>query len=274
MKNLGHLILLLVLGTTTYAQQDLIQQHYGKHSQQTLDLYLPKTFNKKTSVIVMLHGGAWMLGGKEYTEKTSKDLRDRGFVVVNVDYRYVNDSVHAPELLDDIENAIGQLQKLAKQYNFSSKGYHIAGISAGAHLALLYGYKNKSGIKSISALCPPTRFDDRNTKEHLEKTQLTKNVELLADSKFSDHAVVQDKKFTDVSPYSHIKNIPTLLVHGDSDKLVPYSNSSFLYGLLQMKKIDSKLLTMKGKDHDAGMNDPDSEKLVLDEITNWVNSHN
>lgn len=274
MKNIVFaFISFIALSANCLAQQDLVNLEYGKDKQQTLDLFLPKEVSEKTPVVIMIHGGAWVMGGKEYTDKRAKDLRDRGFVVANIDYRYVIETVHCKELLEDVDSAVDYVQKEGKKYGYSMKQVHMAGISAGAHLALLYGYTNSRSVKSISAICPPTRFDDKGTLEHLEKTQLRQNVELLANAKYTK-ALTQDKKFTDISPYSHIKSIPTLLIHGDSDKLVPYSNSKFLYGLLQIKKIESKLLTMKGKDHDAGLNDPKTEKEAYDTIVSWINSHN
>ena len=258
---------------TQTGPEDLMHLKYGSGKQNTLDLYLPKTYTEKTPVIIMLHGGAWVMGGNEYTDKTSKDLRDRGFVVANVDYRYVNDSVSAKNLLRDIDDAITYVEKQSAQYHYSPKGYHMAGISAGAHLSLLYGYTTSKTIKSITALCAPSRLDNPNDINEFNKHQLVHNVELLADAKYIPGQKL-GTEFTVVSPYSHIKAIPTLLFHGDADDLVPYSQSVFLYEQLQKKGVKSKFVTMKGKGHDCGMNQPDSEKKVLDEITKWVELYN
>ena len=252
------------------ASSDIINLSYGEHKQQTLDLFLPKKFNKQTPLIIMLHGGAWVMGGKEYTYKTSKDLRNRGFIVANVDYRYVDADTHAKDLLNDIDNAINYLQKTGVEKGFSTKNLHLAGISAGAHLALLYGYTTQKNIYSISVLCPPVRLDNTEELKRLATIGLLQNVEYLANSKFENQA---DKRFTDVSPYSHIKNIPTLLIHGNKDDLVPHEHSAFLYNTLQEKKVKTKLVTMKGNGHDAGMNQPDSEEKVLKEITNWIKTN-
>jgi len=246
---------------------------YAVAKQNTLDLYLPKTYTEATPVIIVLHGGAWMMGGNEYTDKTAKDLRNRGFVVANVDYRYVNDTVHARGLLMDIDKAVTFVQKKAIEYHFKTNGYHMAGISAGAHLALLYGYTSLKSIKSISALCPPTQLDDPATLAALQKNNLVKNVELLANATYTPGSL-PGPRFTTVSPYAHIKAIPTLLFHGDKDDLVPYTQSIFLYEVLQQKKVISKFVAMEGKGHDCGMNQPDSEKVVLDEITKWVEAYN
>lgn len=265
-------LFLLSIVQPVFSQQDLIGQRYGKFLQNTLDLYLPKSITQKTPVIIMLHGGAWMMGGNEYTAKTARDLRDRGFVVANVDYRYVNDSVHCKELLKDIDNAVVFMKKVSKTYHFKNSGYHMSGISAGAHLALLYGYTLKQNIKSIAVLCAPTRLDDAAELELIRNNGLLHNIELLADAQYIP-GTKPDAKFTDVSPYSHIKSIPTLLFHGNKDDLVPYRVGVFMFEKLQTAKVKSKFVTMEGKGHDCGMNQPDSEKIVLDEITNWVNQY-
>lgn len=275
MKNIRILLVVLFLSNVSevFSQKDLMQQQYGKFPQNTLDLYLPKAITSKTPVMIMLHGGAWMMGGNEYTAKTARDLRDRGFVVANVDYRYVNDSVHSKELLNDIDKAVSFIKENSKTYGFKSYGYHMSGISAGAHLALLYGYTTKQDIKSISVLCAPTRLDDISEIEFIKSNGLLHNIELLADSKYIP-GENPDQKFTDISPYAHIKPIPTMLFHGDKDDLVPYRVGIFMYGKLQAAKVKSKFITMAGKGHDCGMNQPDSEKLVLDGIEEWVKRFN
>jgi len=281
MKNLLILFTALLLLTGCKAQntktaqtsKDLMHLQYATAKQNTLDLFLPKTYTEKTPVIILIHGGAWMMGGNEYTDKTAKDLRDRGFIVANIDYRYVSETVHGKDLLMDIDKAVTFVQKQAKDYHFATTGYNMSGISAGAHLALLYGYTTTKNIKSIAVLCAPTQLDDPKRLAELQQHDLVKNVELLADATYI-LGKQPNSKFTNVSPYAHIKQIPTLLFHGDKDDLVPYAQSAFMYESLQAKGVPSKLVTMTGKGHDCGMNQPDSEKQVLDEITNWVNQYN
>lgn len=149
----------------------------------------------------------------------------------------------------------------------------MAGISAGAHLALLYGYTSQKSINSISVLCAPTRLDDVETMAAIKKSNLLKNVELLADAKYTPGTKIS-ANFTQVSPYAQVKAIPTLLFHGDKDDLVPDSQSKFLYQILMERKLLAKFVAMEGKGHDCGMNQPDSEKRVLDEIERWVRKYN
>jgi len=250
----------------------MLNLQYGKDKQQTLDLFLPETYNKTTPVLIMLHGGAWSLGGKEYTDKTSKDLRNKGFIVANVDYRYVSESLNYKDLLNDIDNAVTYVSENGKKMNFRTEGYHLAGISAGAHLSLLYSYTTTRNIKSVSALCAPSKFDDTKTFQHIQKLGLVQIISYLADATYSAETAI-NSKFADISPFAKVKQLPTLLVHGTNDDLVDYQQSVDLYNQLQKKKIKSKLITMEGKGHDVGMNQPDSEAKVLDEITNWIKAN-
>ncbi|WP_162800034.1 alpha/beta hydrolase [Pedobacter jeongneungensis] len=278
MKIILMLILRLSFLQVSYAftqpeTKDILRLKYGSAAQHQLDLFLPATYTKNTAVIILLHGGAWMMGGNEYTDKTAKDLRNRGFIVANVDYRYVSENVNGQDLLSDIDHALAFIQRKSLEYHFRSKGYHLAGISAGAHLALLYGYTSSKNIRSITALCPPVRLDDPETMKALQKNNLVKNVELLAGAKYISNEKI-NVKFTEVSPYTYIKAIPTLLFHGDKDELVPDNQSKFLFKLLKEKKFAAKFVPMLGKGHDCGMNQPDSEKIVLDEIERWVKKFN
>jgi len=274
MKAFHYILLLLLTSTVSEAQNtsDMLNLPYGVEKQQTLDLFLPETYNKETSVLIMLHGGAWSIGGKEYTDKTSKDLRERGFIVANVDYRYVSESVNYKDLLKDIDDAFNYVSDYGKKMNFSTGGYHLAGISAGAHLALLYGYTTTRNVKSVSALCAPSKFDDSKTFAHIQKLGLVKIISQLADANYTA-ATANTTEFAAISPFTMIKSLPTLLVHGTKDDLVDYQQSVNLYNQLQKKKVKSRLITMEGKGHDVGMNQPDSEQKVLTEITNWINEN-
>lgn len=49
--------------------------------------------------------------------------------------------------------------------------------------------------------------------------------------------------------------------------------ASYYQGLTQ-HRILSRLVPMVGKGHDCGMNQPDSEKKVLDELSAWVKKYN
>ncbi|MEN2413929.1 alpha/beta hydrolase family protein [Flavobacterium mesophilum] len=244
---------------------------YGKSSQQILDLYVPNGNLKDVPVVILLHGGSWSMGGLEYTNKHAQDIANKGFVVANVDYRYVNDTISAKDLLADIDAAVTYVSKTSSKYGYAKKGFHIVGISAGAHLALLYGYTKKN-MKSITALCAPSRLDSP------EMIALRKNngrldiIEKLAGTKINPNG--NNAALTKISPFSNISNIPTLLIHGNADNVVNVSQSQNLYNELKKKGVETKLIIREGKGHDAGMNTPETEIENIKDITDWILQHN
>jgi len=243
---------------------------YGKSSQQFLDLYVPNGNLKNMPVVILLHGGAWSMGGLEYTVKHAEDIANIGFVVANVDYRYVSDTISGKDLLSDIDAAINYVSKNSDKYGYAKKGYHIVGISAGAHLALLYGYTHKN-VKSITALCAPSRLDSSEALEFMRKNGHVDIIEKLAGSKSNSNG--QNDAFIKISPFNNISNVPTLLIHGDADPLVNVSQSQNLYNELKRKGVETKLIIRQGKGHDVGMNAPDTENQNIQDITQWISSH-
>jgi len=244
---------------------------YGKSSQQALDLYIPNGDLKDVPVVILLHGGAWSMGGLEYTSKHAQDICDKGFVVANVDYRYVTEEISGKDLLADIQAAVSYVSDVSGKYGYAKKGYHIVGISAGAHLALLYGYTKKN-MKSITALCAPSRLDSVEVLEFLKKNGLLDVIEKLAGAKFNTTGT--NPAFIAISPFRNISNTPTLLIHGDVDPLVNVSQSQNLYAELKNKGVETKLLIREGKGHDVGMNSPDTEAQNIKDITDWIIIHN
>lgn len=268
-----HFVLFLLFTSfNSFAQiGDFSHLAYGKSSQQVLDLYIPKGNLRDLPVVILLHGGAWSMGGLEYTSKHAQDICNQGFVVANVDYRYVSNEISAKDLLADIEMAVNYVSGLSNKYGYAKNGYHIVGISAGAHLALLYGYITKK-MKSITALCAPSRLDSSEILEFLKKNGLLDTIEKLAGTKFNTNGA--NPAFSAISPFKNISNTPTLLIHGDADPLVNVSQSQNLYAELKTKGVETKLIIREGKGHDVGMNSPETEAQNIKDITDWIKIHN
>lgn len=97
----------------------LLDVAYGSDSKQKMDVYLPANRNSNTPVILLLHGGGFIVGDKSEFSSQSQNLSNKGFVVLNVNYRLVdidgvlnNPIVHKPSAvkisgqLDDIQSAV------------------------------------------------------------------------------------------------------------------------------------------------------------------------
>lgn len=268
-----HFVLfLLFVCSASFAQTKYFPNlSYGQSPQQILDLYIPDGDLKGIPVVILLHGGAWSMGGLEYTAKHAQDICSQGFVVANVDYRYVNEKISGKDLLSDIKKAVTYVSDISEKYGYTKNGYHIVGISAGAHLALLSGYTNIK-MKSITALCAPSRLDSPEALEFIIKNGHLDIIEKLAGAKLNING--SNAAFVAMSPFNNISNVPTLLIHGDADPLVNFIQSQNLFNELKRKGVDTELIIREGKGHDVGMNSPDTEIQNIKDISEWIIKHN
>jgi acetyl esterase/lipase len=119
--------------------------HYDRYAATILDVLQPKAHaSGLRPAVIVFHGGGWIHSGKE-TAYTSLCLPylERGFVVVNVEYRVASQAI-APAAVTDSLNATQWLFKHAKQYSIDPKRIVVTGGSAGGHLALMVGMTPKS----------------------------------------------------------------------------------------------------------------------------------
>jgi acetyl esterase/lipase len=115
--------------------RDLI---YGSQALQNFDVYLPPA-PQDAPVIVMVHGGAWMLGDKAARAVVEAKVArwvPRGFVLVSVNYRLVP-KVTPLDQLRDLARALAAVQLRAPEWGGSRQRLVLMGHSAGAHLVAL-----------------------------------------------------------------------------------------------------------------------------------------
>ncbi len=101
------------------------------------DIYAPKTAGPHPAIIV-IHGGYWRFGSKSAMTQRSKQLADRGYVVVNIDYRLAPGS-QFPDQIHDVKSAVIWVRQNAQDLQVDPERIGTYGYSAGGHLALLLG---------------------------------------------------------------------------------------------------------------------------------------
>lgn len=247
---------------------------YGSHARNTMNIVIPKGSDENTPFILLIHGGAWTSGDKGEVRPIQARLGERGIASAAMNYRYASNSIHYPELMADISKAISFIDSKEPEWGVDTDKIAIGGVSAGAHMALLYAYDYDSAgkITSVISLAGPTDITDDALITDAQKFRLMGSLEKMVGAQY-----IQDdelsSKFTDASPISHIKNVPTLLIHGNKDSLVPYTQSTKLDSALAAKGIAHKLMTISGADHDVGLLKPSSSIAIADQITEWVKKY-
>ncbi|MEP7297324.1 MAG: alpha/beta hydrolase [Burkholderiales bacterium] len=113
---------------------------YGDDARQRFDVYQPESpAPQRAPVIVMVHGGAWMVGNKSLPQVVENKVArwvTRGAILVSINYRLVP-QVAPLEQADDVARAIAAVQRLAPSWGGDPTRIALMGHSAGAHLVAL-----------------------------------------------------------------------------------------------------------------------------------------
>lgn len=107
---------------------------------QKLDLYIPTSGSGPFPVVIMVHGGGFMMGDKaDGAGLTGVDqLLDSGYAVASINYRLSSEAIY-PAQIFDAKAAVRFLRANAAQYNLNSDKFGAWGASAGGSLVSLLG---------------------------------------------------------------------------------------------------------------------------------------
>lgn len=111
---------------------------YGNDPQQRLDVYLPPQA-KAAPIIMMVHGGVWMIGDKGASAFVSNKIArwlPKSYILVSSNYR-MSRRPNPLEQADDIAQALAFVQAKAPSWGGDPTRVLLLGHSAGAHLVSL-----------------------------------------------------------------------------------------------------------------------------------------
>jgi len=208
----------------THQTQVLLDVAYGNDPEQKMDLYLPMKRNEDTKVFILLHGGGWSGGSRDRLHYFIPMLREEfpDHAIVNMDYRLASfESPAFPKQVQDVETAIAFIEE--GNYNIGNQ-YAFIGMSAGAHLAMLYSYRHDMhrNVKAVCSIVGPSDFTDPFYVSHPYYQYAA--MYLLGHSKSHEDAVFGISPANFVNPLSP----PTILFYGGKDPLVPRSQAERL----------------------------------------------
>ncbi len=209
----------------------LNQVAYGLDPRQTLEIeYQPNDANP-TPMVLFIHGGSWISGDKSMMRRYQQQVVDAGYGYVSMNYRFIMTGATYLDMLDDIQLVIQFLKDFASDLNVDTTRMAMVGESAGAHLAMLYAYRNVSPIpiEFAMALVPPVDFTDPGYLSFGDPTvQLFLANGLMATSLIGPEDLVANgypDAWMDASPIHHLSTaIPTLIGYAGLDELIPLSN--------------------------------------------------
>ncbi len=235
-------------GPSPLPAQTLLNTAYGADAAQKMDIYLPEGRSTAgTKVIVLIHGGGWSSGDKGDLNIGIDSLKKRlpDYAIFNINYRLASGSSNLfPAQENDVKAAIEFIISKSDEYAISQK-LVLLGQSAGAHLALLHGYKNDPGkkVKAVVSFFGPTdlvAFYNANVIYQLILASVTGQTPAQNPSIYA-----QSSPTSFVNPQSP----PTILLHGGADVVVPPSQSASLAALLQTNGVTHQYVFYPAEAH-------------------------
>ena len=255
---------------TSFTEEKIMDVAYGSFPSSKMDVYLPANRNAQTPFVILIHGGAWVSGDKKSDTPTQDSLLAHGIACANINYRFVNSlQTHYPQMLSDIDSAVNYCIAHAGEWNTRKDNFITSGASAGGHLSLLYGYTTNKKVSVIIAECPVTDLTDTAVLNYETKIGLLNVIQKMTGAIYTPGQSL-GPEFAASSPIYHVKNIPTLIIHGTADRTVPYSQAVDLDKMLTTKNITHKLITIPGADHDCNINVPTTRTMIYKEIVAWA----
>jgi len=216
-------------GSLAYTQH--INVSYGNDSDQKFDIYLPANRTIETKVLILIHGGGWSSGDKSdmngFRDIIRQDLAN--VAIVNMNYRLADANNNPyPMQINDITTVINHLKSNQDEYVISDD-FGFIGVSAGAHLSLLwsYGFDTTNNIKMVCSIVGPTNFTDPAYLNNTN-TELQDILDL--------YGVNPTTTFLEeVSPYHRAttSSPPTILFYGGQDPLIPTTQGTDMRDKLQ-----------------------------------------
>ena len=269
MRSIAHLALLLAIASPSLAESSAdfaawvgdeyrvrpnVVYKVASNADQMLDVYYRRGSSAPRPTVIYIHGGGWVGGSKEGSLLRIAPYLEMGFNVVNVEYR-LGRIARAPAAVEDCRCALRWVIRNADDYGIDPERLVVTGRSAGGHLSLT------TGMLEVSA-----GFDAECISDTLPKVAAIINYYGITDVADLMAGKPNEKSYTvswlgsqrdrkaiadSVSPIHHVrKDLPPILtIHGDADRIVPYSHAVELHKRLAEAGSTEELLTIPGGGH-------------------------
>jgi acetyl esterase/lipase len=217
-----------------------------------LDVYVPRDDGQHPTLFY-IHGGGWVSGSKEDRALSVFPFLEKGWTVVNVEYRMARVSL-APAAVEDCLCALRWVIQHAKEYKIDTTRIVAMGNSAGGHLALTTGMLPASA--GLERQCPGS--EDLKVAAILDWYGITDVNELLNGPNMRPYAVTwlgsqpdREQIAKRVSPLTYVRAglPPIMIIQGNADPVVPYTQSVRLNKALDDAGVPHEFVTIPGGDH-------------------------
>ena len=251
-----------------------LEQVYDPTNDLKFDIYHPtKILYEKSPLLVAFHGGGWVAGDRSQImyifSPIVEELREHGFAVATVQYRYAQDATF-PAQLEDTVGAIRYMRDNAEKYNIDINSIGTMGYSAGAQLAMLaaYAVEGDFDIKYCIAFAGPSKLYGEELSDYPD------GIRYLLEWLFGGEYEEKEAEYMSGSPYYYIdagtKKVPLMLVHDKRDDVVPFSQSQLMQKKFAEANIPCELLALNGVYHQIDFTSPFMSSPSGEEATRTI----
>ncbi len=243
-----------VVTGVTFAQVDAWFGHTRRDLK--MDIIYPEDETKKYPCVVWICGGAWIRLDRSAHLAYLTELARAGFVVASVEYRTTNEGPF-PIQLTDVKAGIRYLKALSDRYHIDSERMGVMGESAGGYLAAMAALAEDRAFdvgaftefsSKVQAACPWYPPTDVTGFSYPSPVEAAASMESMLLGK---NVMLNREEALKICPVSFVTKEapPFLIIHGDNDHTVPFSQGEILHDRLEEAGADVKLLVLEGADH-------------------------
>ncbi len=215
-------------------------------------------------LIVFVQGSAWTHPDVYYQLPQLAQFAREGYVVATLTHRNSLEGHPFPAFLEDVKAGIRYLRKHASKYLIDPERVGIWGTSSGGNTALLVGltgdepcYKTKEYEEfSDSVKLVVDCFGPADLTFALDNLpNLEENMKKIFEGLRGEDTPENHKKLMEINPVNHMKEgqsyPPFLILHGNADTLVDYSQSELMYHRLSDAGAEVSLVCVEGAPHEG-----------------------
>ena len=232
---------------------DVVTGKGGDH-----DLHAEIAYPTSTSgllpAVIYIHGGGWIAGS--YRHAPIAQLAQAGYFAASIEYRLDN-VAKWPAQIEDCKLGVRWLRANAAKYNVDPNRIGVWGESAGGHLVACLGtmadekeFDGDGGYPGVSSAVQAV-VDFYGPTDLTVPGNHTPKAIKLTEGLFGVPRDQNPALWKSGSPIFYIKagDPPMLLVHGDSDTLVPIAQSTVFDTALTKAGVPNQLIVVKNAGH-------------------------
>lgn len=244
-------------------ERGLVYADLGKQKLK-MTMYLPEDNGQSLRPgMVLIHGGAWILGTRYQQAWYCREFAKHGYVVMTIDYRLMPKCAF-PDCLHDCKAAVRWLRLNAAKYRVNPDCIVTFGASAGGHLAALLATTTpddklegdvnpgaSSEVKAAISLYGAVDLAMYRDRPFVHKSLNGRTSHFFNDFTTRNMGEMNGAALEAASPmhYAGPASKPIFFAHGKSDRLVHFEQSEHLHRRLQENGVPTQLVALENRGH-------------------------